>query len=99
MMYGEQLSRLGGLGHFFGLGHLGHLWGLGIEGAWLAMESLLDSLRPTQLLNALMVLCLIALYKLVRELTLRQLLVLWTVGAGSILLWVSCAIALHRAGM
>jgi hypothetical protein len=76
-----------------------HLWGIWIEGAWIVMESFMDSWRPMQLLNSLVVVSLVALYTLWRGSGVGKLFALWTVSAGSILLWVTCTILLHKAGM
>lgn len=76
-----------------------HFWGLWIEGGWVVMESLLDSLRPMQVLNALIVASLVTLYTLGRDAQINKLFALWVVNAGLIVLWLSCVIALHHSGM
>jgi hypothetical protein len=75
-----------------------HLWGFWLESVWIVVESFMDSLRPMQLLNALVVVSLVALYTW-RESGVGKLFALWAVSAGSILLWVTCTIMLHNAGM
>lgn len=78
---------------------MGHLWGLWIEGASLAVESFVDSLRPMQVLSALIVINLLTLYTVGREMTVGRLLTMWIVSCGSIVLWTVCAVALHEAGL
>ena len=76
-----------------------HFWGLWIEGGWVAMESLMDSLRPMQVLNALVIASLVTLYTIGHDAEVKKLLALWAVNVGLIVLWVSCVIALHHSGL
>lgn len=76
-----------------------HFWGLWIEGAWIVMESFVDSLRPIQVLNALIIASLVTLYTVGHDKEIRKLFALWAVSAGLIVLWLSGVIALHQSGM
>jgi hypothetical protein len=76
-----------------------HIWGFWMEGVGIAIESFIESLRPMQLLNAMVVMSLVVLYTFGRESKITKLLALWAVGAASIVLWVTCTVVLRRWGM
>jgi len=76
-----------------------HFRGLWIEGAWIVVESFMESLRPGQLLNALVVVSLVALYTRADKSNTGKLIALGIVAAGFIVLWLACTIILHNEGL